>query len=87
VRRIGAFEQNLFGGDFLFSVPRELLAGVRTPLLVLMGNDEFHPSETSRELAQLASNARLIESWREPQLIDSTRAEVASFLAAHTPKG
>ncbi len=60
-----ALEQNLFGGeDFVFSVSRDFVRKMPTPLLVLAGNDVHHPAEISRELAALAPRVQLIEDWR-----------------------
>ena len=39
------------------------------PLLVLMGNDLYHPQVTSREIAALAPRAELVESWKDPAVV------------------
>ena len=80
-----AFRERMYGGDFVFSVDRDAVRGLSTPLLVLMGNDVYHPSATSREIVELASNARLIEHWKSPELIAQTVTRVREFLVAHTP--
>jgi len=79
------FKQNMYGGDFLFSVSRDFVKRCATPLLVLLGNDVYHPQTTSREVASLAPNATLIERWREPEHQVAAQAAVERFLAAHTP--
>jgi pimeloyl-ACP methyl ester carboxylesterase len=81
-----AFKQNMYGGDFLFSVPRDFVKRCTTPLLVLLGNDMYHPQVTSREVASLAPNATLIEQWKEPEHQAAAQAAVERFLAAHTPR-
>lgn len=80
-----SFRQNMYGGDFLFTVSREFTAACRTPLLVLAGDDEYHPMETSRDVAALAPNARFIEKWKEPRYNAAAKAELEQFLADHTP--
>ena len=50
-----------------------------------MGNDLPHPSATSREVAELAPNARLIEAWKAPELAEQTGNAVTDFLRSHTP--
>ncbi len=80
-----AYRQNMWGGSFLLTASTEDLAAIRTPILVLMGNDVYHPEETSREVARSAPNATLIESWKEPEHLAATDAAVRSFLADHTP--
>merc|ERR1712019_10110 len=64
---LGQLFESMFGGDkdFVFSISRQDLQAIQTPMLVLMGMDLYHPSETSREIKRLASNARLLEHWRD----------------------
>ncbi len=82
-----AFRERMYGGEFVFNVSRDFVRGCRTPLLVLMGNDPYHPAETSREIARLAPEAELIERWKEPDAVPETIRRVRAFLQAHTPPG
>ena len=79
------FKQSMYGGEFLFNVTREFVAGCQTPLLVLCGNDLYHPEPTSREIAELAPRAEFIEHWKEASQRPQAKAKVAEFLAANTP--
>lgn len=79
-----AFRENMYGGDFLFNVSRDFTSRVTTPLLVLKGNDIYHPEAISREVAALAANATLIEDWKEGDAVDSARLQVTAFLKEHT---
>ncbi|HKU38726.1 MAG TPA: alpha/beta hydrolase [Polyangiales bacterium] len=81
-----SFREHMYGGDFVYSVPRDAVRGLATPLLVLMGNDIYHPSETSREIVQLAANAELVERWKDPDALVGTVAKVRAFLSEHTPR-
>ena len=81
-----AFRSNMYDGDFLFNVDRDFLRSCATPLLVLLGNDLYHPEVTSREVAALAPNAELIEIWSEPEVVGDTVKRVRAFLEANTPK-
>ena len=78
------FRERMFGSDFVFSVSREQVKTTQTPMLVLMGNDLPHPSATSREIVELAPNARLIERWKESELVEQTGHAVTEFLRSHT---
>jgi len=78
-----AFRSHMYDGDFVFNVSRDFVARCATPMLVLMGNDLYHPSTTSREIAKLAPNARLVERWKEPDVVDETIATVVAFLREH----
>lgn len=79
-----AFRDRMYGGDFVFNVTREAVAAMTTPMLVLMGNDLYHPESTSREIARLARNATLVERWKDAESIPATVATVRDFLARHT---
>jgi hypothetical protein len=55
-------------------------------MLILCGNDDYHPQETSKEIAALATNAELVENWKESAAIGATVKRVREFLISHTPK-
>jgi pimeloyl-ACP methyl ester carboxylesterase len=76
-----AFRERMYGGDFVFSVSREFVSECRTPLLILAGNDPYHPTPISRELAALAPGATLIEGWKDA--LPATVDRVRNFLAGH----
>src|SRR5205814_7070948 len=68
--------RNLFEKDFVFAVTREAVQRCRTPLLVLRGDDQYHPSEISEEIARIAPNAELVESWKEGDALAQARERV-----------
>ena len=75
---------NLFGADrLLWSVPDELLPNITTPLLVLQGDDVYHPRRASLALGEKVATATLIERWKEPDDQPAARAAVDQFLAEH----
>lgn len=80
---LSSFRSNMYDGDFVFSVDRDFVRQCQTPMLVLMGNDLYHPQSTSREIAEIAPNATLVESWKEPEVTERTVATVVAFLEAH----
>ena len=77
-----AFCENLFGSDFVFSVPRSFVESMQTPTLVLPGRDLAHPEAIALETAQLAPNADLKMGWQED--LDAAGEAVRTFLAAHS---
>jgi pimeloyl-ACP methyl ester carboxylesterase len=81
------FREAMFGGDFLFNATPEFVSSCPTPMLVLMGNDRYHPESVSRRVADLAPNATLIENWKDPDDQPAARLAIEEFLAAHTPPG
>jgi pimeloyl-ACP methyl ester carboxylesterase len=78
--------RKMWAGEFVLSVTRDFVRSCQTPLLVLPGNNQAHPTAIGREIAELAPNAELIEPWHEPSdLLPSTVARIRSFLRANTP--
>ena len=78
------FRSTMFGGDFLFNVSEDVVARCQIPLLVLMGEDVYHPEATSRRVAELAPHATLIERWKRGADALATSAAIDAFLAAHS---
>jgi len=78
------FRANMYGGDFVYSVSRDFVRGCETPMLVLCGDDLYHPTPISREIVALAPNAELCEGWK--QRIPETIEQVRAFLEARTPR-
>jgi pimeloyl-ACP methyl ester carboxylesterase len=84
-----AFRSNMFGGDFVFNATREEVAACPTPLLILRGNDLYHPEAISREIASLAPNARLVEHWKDEPALGQADQTIRSFLRqwSESPSG
>ena len=80
-----SFRSNMYDGDFVFNVDRDFVRACDTPMLVLLGNDLYHPEVTSREIAELAPRGELVEHWSEPEVVPETVKRVRSFLESHTP--
>ena len=80
-----SMRHNMFDGDFVFSVGRDFVATCPVPLLVLAGNDDFHPRAVAEEIAALAPNAELMVQWSGPERHEATLARVRGFLLSHTP--
>lgn len=75
---------NLFGNDRRFwSVDDDVIGSITTPVLVLRGNDVYHPSSASEHLAATAPGATLVERWKESDDQPAARAAVDRFLAEH----
>ena len=78
-----ALRANLYDRDFVFSVDRETVAGLRTPLLVLRGDDLYHPASTSEEIVRLAPDAELLGEWKEGAARSAAIERIRVFLRAH----
>lgn len=79
-----AFRHAMFGGEFMFGASRQDVASCAAPLLVLMGDDLYHPAAISRRVAELAPNATLIERWKEGEDLAAANAAIGAFLGQHT---
>jgi pimeloyl-ACP methyl ester carboxylesterase len=82
---LAAFRQSMFGGEFVFSATRDFVQTSPIPLLVLAGNDEFHPAAVAEEIAELAPDAQLVREWTSPTYHAATLARIGKFLGTHTP--
>lgn len=82
---LASFRDNMYGGDFVFSVSRDFVRSCATPMIVLAGNDDFHPTPVAKEIAELAPDADLIMSWKAPEVVREAVERVRAFLKSHTP--
>jgi len=83
---LDAFCRNLYAAGFVYCVDRGFVSTVRTPCLVLAGNDEAHPYPISEELSKLLPNCEFIAEWKTGADLTTARARVKEFLAKHTPR-
>src|SRR5499433_1251181 len=82
---LDALCRNLYAPGFGYCADRDFVKTVRTPCLVLAGNDEAHPYPISEELSKLIPNCEFIAEWKTGAALTSAKARVAAFLAKHTP--
>lgn len=79
-----SFRSNMYDGPFMFNTTREQAATVQTPVILLMGDDMYHPESTSRELADLLPNVTFVESWKEGDDLAAANTAILDFLSQHT---
>ena len=84
---LDAFCRNLYAPGFVYCVDRDFVKTVRTPCLVLAGNDEAHPYPISEEVARLLPDCEFIPEWKTGAALTAAKARVKEFLARHTPAG
>jgi pimeloyl-ACP methyl ester carboxylesterase len=82
---LSSYRDNLYRQAFVYSVTQEFVRTCETPMLVLPGNDDAHPFEVAKELADLAPNAEFIPDWKEPAKTDEAFRRAREFLRSHTP--
>lgn len=73
--------------DFVFTVTRDFVRSLQTPLLIAPDNVPAHPYEVAMEVADLAPNAEVtIFPWKDtPEHIDEAVEHARRFLKAHEP--
>src|SRR6267142_726307 len=73
--------------DFVYSVSRDFVRSVQTPMLVLPDDTPAHAYQTAVDVASLAPNAEVsVYPWKEPaELKARTINRVRSFLKRHQP--
>jgi len=82
---LDAFNQNLYGPGFVYSVDRAFVTSCQTPCLVLAGNDAAHPFAISEELVKLLPHAEFIPEWKEGTPLAAAKTRMKQFLKEHTP--
>jgi pimeloyl-ACP methyl ester carboxylesterase len=83
---LDAFSTNLYGAGFVYCVDRAFVSTVRTPCLVLAGNDDAHPYPIAEELSKLLPDCEFIPEWKTGEALTKARGRVMEFFAKHTPK-
>jgi pimeloyl-ACP methyl ester carboxylesterase len=85
VENLRSLQRNLFGSrDFVFSVTRDFVRRLDTPLLVLAGDDLQHPAAIAEEIVQLAPSAELVRAWKGPAHRAAYIDGIAGFLHVAT---
>ncbi|MEP7049436.1 MAG: alpha/beta hydrolase [Pseudomonadota bacterium] len=78
-----SFRSRMYDGDFVYSVSRDAVRRCQTPLLVLCGNDVYHPAAISEEIVRLAPRAELVQNWKTGADAQAAIARMHAFLTEH----
>jgi hypothetical protein len=75
--------------DFVFTVSRDFVRSIKTPLLIAPDDVPAHPYKVAMEVAALAPNSEVtIYPWKDsPAHIDEVVEHARRFLKAHEPVG
>jgi pimeloyl-ACP methyl ester carboxylesterase len=79
-----AFRNNMYGGDFVFSVSRDFVRSCSIPMILLCGDDLYHPTPISEEIVRLNPKTEMIRTWKTPETAAAAAARVREFLKAHS---
>ncbi len=78
------FRESMYGGDFVFSVSRDFVRSCTLPMIVLRGDDLYHPAPISDEVVQLNPKIGMIQSWKSPDAAPIAAKQVLAFLKQHS---
>jgi pimeloyl-ACP methyl ester carboxylesterase len=82
---LDALCRNLYAAGFAYCCDRDFVKTVKTPCIVLAGNDEAHPWAISEELSKLLPNCEFLAEWKTEPALTAAKVRVNEFLAKHTP--
>jgi len=80
---LASFRETMYGGDFVFCVSRDFVRACTTPMMLLCGDDLYHPAATSEEIARLNPAIQVVKSWKTPQAAPAAVKTVRDFLTRH----
>jgi pimeloyl-ACP methyl ester carboxylesterase len=87
--RVDQFLTNMYTNraDFVFTVTRDFVRSMKTPLLIAPEDVPSHPYKVAKEVASLAPNAEMtIYPWKDSQQhIDEVVAHARRFFKMHEP--
>src|SRR5579863_3717457 len=83
---LDAFYRNLYAAGFVYCADRDFVKTIKTPCLVLAGNDAAHPWPISEELSKLVPGCEFVTEWKTGAALDAARVRVKEFLAKRTPR-
>jgi pimeloyl-ACP methyl ester carboxylesterase len=78
-----AFGSAMWHQDFIFSIPKERIPSIQTPMLVMAGADAAHPREVAVEMHDLLPNSEYVDEWKTPELVPETTKRIREFLQRH----
>jgi len=80
---LGTFRETMYGGDFVFCVSRDFVRECKTPMILLCGDDLYHPAPISEEIARLNPTIEVVKSWKSPETAPDAVKSVRAFLKRH----
>jgi pimeloyl-ACP methyl ester carboxylesterase len=80
---LATFRETMYGGDFVFCVSRDFVRSCTTPMILLSGDDLYHPAPISAELARLNPAITVVKSWKTPEAAPAAVKTVREFLKRH----
>jgi pimeloyl-ACP methyl ester carboxylesterase len=83
---IAGFGQNLWVGDFVFSVDRAVARTCPVSTFLMPGNDIPHPSLIGQELANLLPGVEVLRDWRGGEYLKQQETQVVQFLQRNTSR-
>ncbi|MGO9264960.1 MAG: alpha/beta fold hydrolase [Candidatus Binataceae bacterium] len=80
---LATFRETMYGTDFVFCVSRDFVRSCTTPMILLCGDDLYHPAPISEEIARLNPAIEVVKSWKTPEAAPAAVKTVRAFLKRH----
>lgn len=83
------YDESIWGQHMPFmSVEESFIAACPAPLLIIPGNDPFHPTAIAERICREAPRARCLPvDCRAPENIEATKRELRAFFREHAERG
>ncbi len=82
---IRQFALNLYTPDFVWSVTRDFVRDSTIPVMVMRGNDPYHPADVSALIVELTQNVEDLKDWEEGAARDAAIVKMRAFMQWHKP--
>ncbi|MBV9553504.1 MAG: alpha/beta fold hydrolase, partial [Alphaproteobacteria bacterium] len=82
---LDSFCRNLYAPGFVYCADRDFVTTIKTPCMLLAGNDEAHPWPISEELSKLIPDCAFVAEWKTEPALTAAKAKLKAFLKQHTP--
>lgn len=75
-----SFRSNMWGGEFVLTATPDDLESIETPILLLKGDDLYHPASTSDLAAARLPRVTYVERWKDEEMLPTTDTTIKTFL-------
>lgn len=81
---LGSMRARMLENDLTFMcMPESQVQTLHAPMLILDGNDTYHPASSSQMLAQLQPQAERMQRWKEEPDLSQAKSRMLAFFQQH----
>src|SRR4029077_17955406 len=78
-----SFRESMYGGGLGLSGALDFVPSCTPPMIVLRGDDLYHPAPVSDEIVRLNPKIEMIQNWKTPEAAPAAVKRVREFMKAH----